>query len=272
LNPSPCPSNRGFSLMEAVFASFLLITSILISVLVFDSSLQAEANNEQRIMAAIVAESALEEVRSYANIDFPGTQDAYDGRKWTLPNYTQFKVEAQVGPQELAIPCTELETQYPDAPTFPTPERRSLSNSVWRCEVAVEWSRGSEKLRMVRYLANLSQVNNFEVVITPQGGSAIDAITSGTFNVQQNRTKDFKAEAFADGKRVDDVQFSWFVEPLDGFGSIYRVSRDGKDCRYKNSYRNYDGTTKHGPGFCDVVVRAVYQGVESKRKVRINNE
>ena len=73
--------------MEAVFASFLLITSILISVFVFDSSLQAEANNEQRITAAMVAESALEEIRSYANTDFEGTRSAYNGRTWTLPHY-----------------------------------------------------------------------------------------------------------------------------------------------------------------------------------------
>ena len=257
--------------MEAVFASFLLVTSILISVLVFDSSLQAEANNEQRIMAAIVAESALDEVRSFSNIDFSGTKVAYDGRTWTIPNYPDFQVTAQVEPQELPIPCTELETQYPDNPPFPTPERRSLAKSVWRCEVAVEWSRGSEPLRMVRYLANLTKVTNFRVVIDPDGGTAIDANTTGTIGVGRDRTLDFRAEAFADGERVDDVQFNWYVEPLDGFGSIYRVSRDGKSCRYKNSYRNYDGTIKYGPGLCNVVVRAVFQGVEATRRVRVNN-
>jgi hypothetical protein len=257
--------------MEAVFASFLLVTSILISVFVFDSSLQAEANNEQRITAAIVAESALDEIRSFSNVDFPGTKAAYDGRTWTLPNYSGFEISAEVERQELAIPCTELETQYPENPPFPIPERRSLANSVWRCEVAVEWSRSSEKLRMVRYLANLSPVSQFKVVIDPKGGTEIDAITTGTIGVAPNRTLDFSAEAFADGKRVEDVQFTWYVEPLDGFGSIYRVSRDGKECRYKNSYRNYDGSIKHGPGLCDVVVRAVFQGVEAKRKVRVNN-
>lgn len=258
--------------MEAVFASFLLITSILISVFVFDSSLQAEANNDQRIMAAIVAESALQEIRSYANFDFHGTKDAYNGRKWTLPSYGEFKIEAEVEAQELPIPCTELETQYPETPEFPKPERRILANSVWKCEVAVDWSRGRDQLRMVQYMANLSQVDDFEVRITPKGGTTIDPITTGTFTVPQDETKDFSAEAFADGEEVEDVQFAWFVEPLDGFGSIFRVSRDGKECRYKNVYRNYDGAIKHGPGYCDVVVRAIYQGVEAKRKVRIYNE
>lgn len=257
--------------MEAVFASFLLITSILISVFVFDSSLQAEANNEQRITAAMVAESALEEIRSYANTDFESTQSAYDGRSWTLPNYQTYEITARVKPQELAIPCTELETQYPDTPTFPTPERKILDNSVWNCEVAVKWSRGRDELRMVRYMANTTPATNFLVMIEPPGGTSIDGTTSGTFNVGPNGTKDFHARAFVDGREVEDVQFTWYVEPLDGFGSIYRVSRDGTTCRYKNAYRNYDGSIKRAPGLCDVVVRAVFQGVEAKRKVRINN-
>ena len=250
--------------MEAVFASFLLITSILISVFVFDSSLQAKANNEQRITAAMVAESALEEIRSYANTDFEGTRTAYDGRTWTLPHYESYEVKAKVQQLELPIPCTELETQYPDSPTFPTPERKILDNSVWNCEVAVSWSRGRDELRMVRYVANTKQATNFIVRIDPPAGST-------PFNVGPNGTMDFQASAFADGVEVEDVQFTWYVEPLDGFGSIYRVSRDGTTCRYKNAYRNYNGAIKRAPGLCEVVVRAVYQGVEAKQRVRINN-
>jgi len=257
--------------MEAVFASFLLITSILISVYVFDSSLRAEANNEQRITAAIVAESALEEIRSFANKNFPGTRSTYHGRNWTLPHYSVYQISAKVEPMELPLPCTELETQYPEVdPPFPTPERRVLAESVLKCEVAVRWSRGRDELRMVRYVANFTRASNFQVVINPSG-TEIDPITSGTFDVAPWGTKDFSAKAYVNGVEVDDIQFSWYVEPLNGFGSIYRESRDGKTCRYRNAYRNYDGTYKRSAGLCDVVVRAVYQGTEAKRKVRIKN-
>ena len=46
--------------MEAILASFMLLTAIIMSVAVFDSSLQAEASNERRIIASMVAESALD--------------------------------------------------------------------------------------------------------------------------------------------------------------------------------------------------------------------
>lgn len=257
--------------MEAVFASFLLLTSILISVYVFDSSLKTEANNEQRTTAAIVAENALEEIRAAANHNFSQLQSNFNGRRWTLPSYTQFEVEAKIEPQPLALPCTELESQYPLNPVFPTPERRFMSESVWKCEVAVHWSRGQEELRMVRYMANLKQISNFRVDISPPGATQIDADTTGGFAIGPGGTLDFEVTATADGQTVSDVQFTWYVEPLDGFGSVYRVSREGDQCRYRNSFVNSDGNTKFAPGLCDLVVRAVYQGVEAKRKVRIQN-
>lgn len=258
--------------MEAIFASFLLITSILIGVLVFDASLQAEASNEQRTMAALVAENALEEVRSAANQRFTNLKAEYDGKTWTLPGYSEFAIKAKVDEQLLPIPCTELENQYPLNPAFPAPERRTMKDSAWRCEVSVDWSRGQgESVTIVQYMANLNQVTTFELQIQPGGGNRIDDLTTGTFPVARNGTLDFSVTATADGAPVSDVQFTWYVEPLDGFGSVYRVSREGDLCRYKNYYRNYDGTIRFGPGLCDLVVRGVYQGIEAKRKVRINN-
>ncbi len=259
--------------MEALFASFLLLTSVLLAVQLFDSSLQAEANNEQRIIAALVAESALDEIRATTNQNFKTLGSAYDGRIWSVDAYPQFKVKASAKALALAAPCSELESQYenPVAP-FPEPRPRLLQGSVWKVQLDVTWPRaGSEAVTVVEYFSSLKQARTFDVIITPTGGTVVGPDTTGTFPIPLDGVKDFKASALADGKPLDDVQFSWYVEPLDGFGSVYRVSRDGTRCRYKNAYRNSNNDIQHSPGKCDLAVRAVYQGIESIRKVRIEN-
>lgn len=89
-------ASRGFSLMEALLATFVLLTSLLLSIYVFHSSLRAEASNEKRVVAAAVAESALAEVREAAGTNFRGLIGAYDGMEWSLPAEPDFKIHCQV--------------------------------------------------------------------------------------------------------------------------------------------------------------------------------
>lgn len=259
--------------MEALFASFLLLTSVLLSVQLFDSSLKAEAENEQRTVAAMVAENALEEIRAAATEDFEQLRADYQGRSWSLPEYPDFTIQSQVRAQTILAPCSELESQYtdPNAP-FPKPRPREMTGSIWRVQLDITWSRaGSDAVTVVEYFSSLKPASNFTVRIEPAGPNTINGLTTGTFSVARNRTLDFSATARADGQTLDDIQFSWYVEPLDGFGSVYRVSRDGTECRYRNYYRNANNAPRHAPGKCDLVVRAVYQGSEAVRKVRIEN-
>ena len=65
--------------MEAILASFMLLTAIIMSVAVFDSSLQAEASNERRIIASMVAESALAELRDAVNTNMTAAIDRAAG-------------------------------------------------------------------------------------------------------------------------------------------------------------------------------------------------
>lgn len=263
---------QGFSLIEAIFASFLLLTALLLSVQLFDTSLQAEANNEQRIVAALVAENVLDQIRSDANSDFGTLQSAYDGRNWSLPEYSNFQIEAKVEYFPMAVPCSELESQYSPGDDFPLPNGRYLSDSVWKVQIDVDWPRsGGNKVTIVEYLSNLEEVTSFQVAITPNPPNVINASTRGTVGVPRNDTRLFNASATANGESVNDVQFSWYVEPLDGFGSVHRVSRDGKKCLYKNAYRNFNNHIRHSPGQCNLVLRAEYQGIESIRRVRILN-
>ncbi|MCA9778600.1 MAG: hypothetical protein KC800_17855, partial [Candidatus Eremiobacteraeota bacterium] len=122
-------NSRGFNLVEAILASFMMLTAIIMSVSVFDSSLQAEAGNERRVIASIVAESALAELRDAVNTNMVAAKSTYDGRTWTLPDYSGFQITCRVTDAELAVPCTVLETQYDRSAVFPQPTGRYLGSS-----------------------------------------------------------------------------------------------------------------------------------------------
>lgn len=261
-------SKRGASLIEAMMASFLLLTSILMSVYIFDGTLRASAASENRVIAAVVAESALAEIRDHANNQFTTVQATYDGLSWNLPDHPEFDVTARVDRAQLAIPCSELESQYPGDAAFPDPTGRYMNDSAWQAEVTVSW-RGGHSLRMVERVANLHPSANFRVELL-DGGTPPPSST--VISLARNAQRDFSARAFLGFQPVQDIQFRWYVEPLTGFGSIERVSRDGEQCRYRNAYRNYRNRLKYAPGTCRLVVVATYQGQEAQSLVLIENE
>lgn len=256
--------------MEAILASFLLLTAVLMSASVFDSSLQAEASNEKRIMAALVAETALAEIRQAGNNNFNQVESLFDGRTWSVPEYSGFEISSRIAPAEIAVPCTVLESQYDKDAEFPAPAGRYLSGSTLKADVEVSWQdAGGQSVKITEYIANFGAATDFTVqILLPGGGVA----SGGTvIAVPKNELRDFSARAMSDGQVLEDIQFSWHVQALTGHGSINTVSRDGKECEYINAYRNFDNTTKFAPGTCDLVLQATFQGREAGAKVRIEN-
>ena len=259
--------------MEALFASFLLLTAILMSVSLFDSTLQAESNNEQRLTAALIAESALDEVREATTRDFNATLTNYDGRTWTMTTYPGFQIETKVSQFDLPVPCSELESQYQPVAVYPAPARRYLSSSVLKVTCQVSWGNQSyEQISVESLVADTSPVTNFRIVLDPPGATVLDPDTRGTFPANKNQTLRFSATAFNGSDRIDDIVLKWSVEPVLGLGSVQYTSRDGKFCTYKNVYRNYNGQKRYSPGTCRLVVKGEFQGVEAVRKVMINND
>ena len=263
-------AGRGFTLVEAILASFLLLTAVLMSVSVFDSSLQAEASNEKRIMAALVAESALAEIRQAGTSNFNQVKSLYDGRSWSVPEYPGFEVRSTIASAEIAVPCTVLESQYNRDAEFPAPAGRYLSGSTLKADVAVSWQdAGGQSVQITEYIANFGAANDFSVQILLPDGSLAAAGT--VIAVPSNEVREFSARAVSGGQVIEDIQFSWYVQALTGHGSIETVSRDGEQCQYINAYRNFDNTKKFAPGACDLVLQATYQGLEVDAKLRIEN-
>ena len=256
--------------MEAILASFLMLTAIIMSASVFDSSLQMEASNEQRVVAALVAESALAEIRDAANNSFTTVESSYNGRRWTIPEYPHHQIEASVKAAELAIPCSVLESQYVRTAVFPQPTGRYMTESSWHVEVRVQWANSArQSITVTELVTNFAPSTDFRIFLILPDGSRANAST--VLNIAKDDEMEFTVEAESGGQPIRDIQFSWYVQALTGFGSISRVSRDGEQCIYQNAYRNFDNKKKYSPGACRLVVTASYQGIEATSRVRIEN-
>ena len=259
----------GFSLIEAVMATFLLLSAVLLGAYVFHSGLRAEASNERRVVASMVAESAMAEIRESANRNFQGLVTGPGERTWSPTEEPEMKVTMRVRPVSLALVCQELESQYPRANRFPAPAPRLLSESVVEVEIAVSWSDSTQQsIRLVETITNLRTAEEFTVQLLGASGNGL----AESMALSKGGTVDFTAQATADGQPVKDIQFTWYVQPLIGFGSLTAVSRDGSRCTYINAYRNYNDDLRYAPGACYLMLKASYQGRESTARIRIDNE
>lgn len=243
-------------------ASFLLLTAISMSVWLLDSALRAEVENDRRIRAAAIAQNRLEEIRSYADSSFGTGLALFDGLDVPATEDPSLTVSTRAERKTLYMPCSELESQYSDTATFPAPEPKVLKRSVWQVEVSVSWSsRPGDRVQLVSYIGDWREPD-FSVSISPSSAQTVNALATREFRAS---TRD------SAGNPIDDLVYTWYVNPLDGMGSISEVSRDGRLCLYKNHFRNFDGSYSVQAGDCEVEVRAVFQGVERTARVRVTN-
>lgn len=237
-----------------------MLTSIAIATYLVSASMRASSGNEKKIVASMVAESALEEIRAAANENYSGLSGLYDNREWSYPNFQGFTIRSRVAWEPLNVPCSALESQYAEGAEFPAPARTTFERSLWKVEVTVSWgSSPLDRVRLISHVADWQPVGALSVAITPAGGE-----------LGPDGEITFSAEARNNGVPLKDLVLSWYVEPLDGYGTVFNVSRDGSQCVFKNIYRNYDGSYTHAPGQCQLVVRAIYQGREQTSRVTIN--
>lgn len=262
---------RAVSLVEAVLSTFLLLTALLLAVYVFDSSLKWEASNEKRVVAATLAESALAQIREVGGREFSDLLN-FDNQELPFPDYPGFKVTVSVKEANLATSCVALEDQYPVSAPFPQPVGKFLKKSATNTTVTVSWNDPTpDSVAVSERIASLREITDFDVKITTEAGGPVNGIQTLT----SGQTLNFKAKAYIDndeGKIIDDLQFTWYVEPITGFGSISHVSRDGLLCQYINSYKNYQGQVQYAYGHCNLTAQATYQGRVARARVKISNE
>lgn len=253
---------KAFSLLEVLFASFLLLTALSLTVYLIHQSFQSEADSGLKIRALYDAQNAMEEIRIQAYQDFANGLAAVDGKLWpcSVPDYV---VESKVAWQPLDLPCSKLENQYDPGRNLPQLGRKILTRSTWKVDVEVRKKDNADTLLHLTTLLTDLAPDNFDLRMVAQDG--LTASPEGELN--------FRAVAYDSANNVlEDLILTWYVEPINSFGSIHVMRRDGWECIYKNRYQDYGNRFTTTPGLCRIVVRGEYQGRVKYASMEITNQ
>lgn len=251
LNRRKAFRRAGFTLIEAIIASFLLLTSLLVVAALVDSGLRTQAKSEQYLLASTVAATELDKLRGYANRFELTHLDGFDGQKFPAEADSAFEVTLQVSPYVLAVPNTSLESQFTES------ERKLLPNSSRYLKVRVAWSDQPEDGVELSSLVSDWKEQDFKIKIEAVGSTTLEP----------DATLELKASA----GDLEDLIYTWYTEPLDGLGSMQHVARDGRTAVYANRYRTPANRFVTYPGKCRVVVRAKYRNVVKTSELIVEN-
>lgn len=253
----PLPSRCGkvlraaFSLVEAVIASFLLLTSLLVVAALVDSSLRTQAKAEQYLVASTIASNELDKLRGYATRYGMRQLDGFHSQKFPSESDSSYQVSLSVVPHNLVLPNSSLELSVPDS------AKKVFRNSARFIKVSVAWSETPGDSVDITSLVSDWQGRDFEVKVNAEGPKEVEA----------NKTLPLKATS----GDIDDLVYTWYVEPLTGLGSIQEVSRDGQKALYANQYRTPANRYITYPGECRVVARAKFRNVVKTGTLTVTN-
>lgn len=258
----PSSPLKGSSLVETIIASFILLTAMVLTVHLINSGFRTEADNKLKVISLNAIENVISQIRQDVRADFLSGPDALNGRTWPSP-ISGVQLQSSVQWRDLVVPCTELESQYPESLPLPDLAQKRLSRSVWEVTVtATHVSNGDVVASITTLLTDV----HYE-------GFRLDILARTGLNAPENGELEFRAVATSQrGDPLDDLILTWYIEPINSFGSIQRLSRDGSECIYKNSYLDYGNRWTSTTGLCRIVARAEYKGNVQYAKKTINNE
>jgi hypothetical protein len=236
---------RGYTLTEAVIASFVLVTALLIASRLFHASLQYSAWVESKAVATYLAENRMAELRRWAR-----TQTDWAGPP-TGPaaGFSKYSINVLVEDHQVASPSIELEQEY-----ALVGDQRLVIDSVKQATVEVRWD--DNKISLVSLLreptADWKPIN--PIVIS---GAIPSKVTSTTVVLLEARGYD------DNGEEIDDLFFTWSVEPVFPGAATGTVTpaRDGRSAEFRNQLNTGAGPIA-STGRCRVVATAVYAGEE----------
>lgn len=249
--PSPSRSVFGFSLVEAIIAAFLLLTSLLVVAALVDSSLQTQAKAEQYLIASTVASTELDKLRGYSERFGVEHLDGFDGQSFPSEADAAFQATLTVSPYALAVPNSSLEAEFAEE------SRKMFRHSARFVQVRVAWS--EDPTDHVLLSSMVSDWREQDLSITVEAEGPIEVEPHGTLKLK------------ASSGNLKDVVYTWYTEPLVGLGSLQDVARDGQSATYVNRYRTPANRYVIYPGSCRVVVRAKYRNVVKTQEIVVEN-
>ncbi|MBS2037299.1 hypothetical protein JST97_20090 [bacterium] len=210
---------RGMSLLEVVFAVFLLAFVGLSVMLMADTAIQAQKRNQNLLRASLVAQSKLSEIRAWAEdpANYLSDWSAYSGSS-PDPNYPDFRVNvrALAAGRSIDSPCQELESQWEGTPEG----KRSMPRAVVPVELTVSWGNTSrDQLVLVTYVGEPLRDLTGSVAVVSDPNPA-DVPANGTTEYQVS-VRD------SSGRLFENLLFSWSANRL--YLSTTGL-RDGRRC------------------------------------------
>lgn len=252
--------SRGFTLVETIFAIFLLSMALFLLISLFDGGLHYLTDSSALTRASVAAESRMERVRSWAaqgsNFDTPSS----------YPALATFVADPLYPGLETKVDLSQRQAYSPDSSSewiqLPS-DRRQMNASLLRASVTVRW--GQEARQQVRLVSDVARTDKGWHPAAP----LVITLNPSTTTLAQGTSLDATVQAFdAANQAIPDLKFQWAVIAVTSAGSIVTQSRDGSRCTFIHRLPRLGGGFTFGPsGECWLQVRARYWGVEKSTQV-----
>lgn len=253
---------RGYSLIESILASFLLVFTFFLVSSLFNTGLQYSTRVESRLTMIAIAERHMAEIRLAAQ-----------GQTWPAPSdgpdleHPAYNVKITSDAHTLYSPSTQLEAAFAG-------DKREMSRIARRYTVTVTGGR-SAPFSLVAIVSEGSSANSTrEWYLRPNYGvydwvdRKCQVEITGTAPSQVGPDDEVLLQARAldaNGKEIKDVFFHWQVEPDyshtdPSTGDISESRRDGHSAVFRNRVRLRSGRRYPQNGYCLVMAYAKYNG------------
>jgi hypothetical protein len=241
--------SRGYTLTEAIIASFLLLAALLVITRVFHAALRYGVWSENKAVATHLAEKRIAELRRWAMTH----QDWLNPPSGNDPEHPGFTIETRLSEGSLASPSSALMEGRG--------EPRLFEDSYRRATVEVSWGAGSS-LSLHTYLRD-----------PRRGWRATNPITiAGAGTAAANEVLTLTATGHGPNGPIADLRFTFSVEPVypDGALGTLDPSNDGFTVRFSNTLQTGTGPVS-SVGQCRIYATAIYGGEERRGSSGIIN-
>jgi Tfp pilus assembly protein PilV len=258
------PVKRGFSLAETVVALFVLASSVLVVVTLFDSSLREHRRAEKLARAVMLADRITDRIRAFARDPalFATGWGAYNGVTWSETDEPQFTIRTDCIPagREIMSPCQSIEDMH-------APAQRKLSSTLVPVRIRVSWEGGGPSREVTVVTEVAEPRRQAQTLVINRVGGPPDPVPPLGVVEYEAQLRD------SGGAEIKDVTFSWEVVGVTGNATPAPSlsTRDGRRQAVKHHF--YDPRTQTlipRPGLCRVTARARYLGDVYEQTVPLN--
>ena len=239
--------HRGFSILETIIAFGILISAFTVFFRLYISALNYSGQADRKLTAANVAQRQLVKLRAWSALPVSGGRGFDDWSSFTdttFPDeeYPNYQVRIQSASLPVVSPASELATGV---------NIKTLNGSYRKVQITVSWPEGSVQcVSLVADPTRQLRTTDPVVVNGPGGTIARDATRNFTVSVFDN-----------DNQAIPDPMVTWYVQPIDGTGSISQ-DIEGMTATFTNVSEQMNGTPQYTGGSCRVVARVSYRGQE----------